>query len=52
MTLREHIERRQDNPNIAPLVERRQEPQRPTPAWIRRMQDGKLPAKELTGRAA
>ena len=49
MSLTERIEeRRQDNPNITPLVERRAQPQPPVPMWIRRMQAGQLPPKELS----
>lgn len=53
MNLTDRInDRRQPNPTITPLVERRGGTERRIPAWIKCMQDGQLPAKELTGRAA
>jgi hypothetical protein len=52
MSLTERIERRQPNENIVPLVERRQQPQPPVPVWIRRMQQGQLPAKDMSERRA
>lgn len=51
--LSERIEqRRQDD--LSPLAERRGGSERRLPTWMQRMQDGQLPAKDLTatGRAA
>lgn len=46
MTLTDRIERRQPNPTVAPIVERR------VPEWVKRAQEGRLPNADKTGRAA
>ena len=45
-------ERRQDD--LTPLFEKRGGTERRLPTWLQRMQDGQLPAKDMTatGRAA
>ena len=53
MTLRDRI----DNPDrreaeVTPIVERRGGTEQRVPTWIKRMQDGKLKGKDLSGRAA
>lgn len=35
--------------DVTPIIERRAERK---PAWLRRMEDGQLPSKDLTARAA
>jgi hypothetical protein len=42
------IDRRQPDPKVVPLVERR----KPEPVWVRRMREQGLPVKDFTGRAA
>ncbi len=53
MGLRDRIhnpDRRTDE--VQPIVERHNGDERRLPAWIKRMRDGKLAAKDLTGKVA
>ena len=49
MGIREHIERRQANEKIAPLIERRGGTEQRVPAWVRRAQEQRLPVADRTG---
>lgn len=46
MGLKDRIDRRQDNPNIVPLIERR------VPEWVKRAQHSRLPNSDRTGTVA
>ena len=49
MGLREHIERRQPNPTIVPLIERRGGTELRQPTWVRRAMEKQLPASDRSG---
>ena len=49
MGLREHIERRQPNPTIVPIIERRGGTEQRQPEWLKRAQEGRLPVSDRTG---
>lgn len=38
--------------DLTPIVERRGGQEQRVPAWVRRMNDGKLPNKDMTGTVA
>jgi hypothetical protein len=46
VTLIERLERREPNPTIRPIVERR------VPEWVRRAQQNRLPNSDKTGQVA
>ena len=53
MGIREHIERRQANEKIVPLIERRGgTEQRAIPEWVKRAQERRLPNVDRTGSVA
>ena len=49
MGIREHIERRQANPTISPLIERRGGTEQRVPLLVRLAREGKVPTSERTG---
>ena len=52
MGIREHIERRQPNEKIVPLIERRGGTEQRQPEWVRRAQERRLPNVDRTGSVA
>ena len=49
MGIREHIERRQANENVKPLIERRGGTEQRVPLLVRLAREGKVPTADRTG---